>query len=188
MAKQPTKKLRATAYHEAGHAVAHIQLRQPFQYATIIPREGSLGHIGEKNLDHRFEQGSGLVHRAKVESQIIICWAGPYAQYKYLHKRPPSSNSISSGWGTDLNNLMGMTGYETGSPEETQAYIEWLRLRAWNLVNAPLSWLQIEAVATELIRRRQCSARLCRRVAREAMLRAISRHDPPFPPGQSHPQ
>ena len=29
--------------HEAGHAVAHIALRLPFKYVTIIPEDGNLG-------------------------------------------------------------------------------------------------------------------------------------------------
>ena len=35
----------ATAYHEAGHAVAAFLLRRRLRRATIIPDEDSLGHI-----------------------------------------------------------------------------------------------------------------------------------------------
>jgi len=38
-----------TAYHEAGHAVVARALDVPVKYATIVPSEGSLGHMKSEN-------------------------------------------------------------------------------------------------------------------------------------------
>lgn len=40
-----------TAYHEAGHVVAHHVLGLPFEYVTIVPDQDSEGHIIEDDYD-----------------------------------------------------------------------------------------------------------------------------------------
>jgi hypothetical protein len=49
------KRRMATAYHEAGHAVVYWSRNRPFEYVTIKPGEGSLGHV--KGFEHTFKDG-----------------------------------------------------------------------------------------------------------------------------------
>jgi ATP-dependent Zn protease len=45
MRQQRAKRLRETAYHEAGHAVAAFRLRVAFRYVDIIPEGDQLGAV-----------------------------------------------------------------------------------------------------------------------------------------------
>lgn len=45
MASHRHSKLKATAYHEAGHAVAAFLLHRGFRRVTIVPGEGFLGQL-----------------------------------------------------------------------------------------------------------------------------------------------
>lgn len=75
------KRLTATAYHEAGHAVAHIVLEMPFESATIVPNreEGLLGAVSSG-----YSQWMLNIHRrefrAEVRDAITITMAGPIAE------------------------------------------------------------------------------------------------------------
>src|SRR5438128_1821436 len=48
--------LNATAYHEAGHAVAACLLNRPFHHVSIEPDAGSRGHVIFKEFTARIEE------------------------------------------------------------------------------------------------------------------------------------
>lgn len=52
MTSGKTKKREAAAYHEAGHAIAHLINNVPFEYLTIRPEGTSLGHLS-RSTDSR---------------------------------------------------------------------------------------------------------------------------------------
>ena len=43
--RTPEEQLRATAFHEAGHAVAHLVYKRRFEYVTITPDGDTLGCV-----------------------------------------------------------------------------------------------------------------------------------------------
>lgn len=49
MAKKVDKEKRATAYHEAGHAIACYLSDRKFEYVTIKPKGDTLGQLKRKN-------------------------------------------------------------------------------------------------------------------------------------------
>lgn len=67
------KALQATAYHEAGHAVAYNTLRLRFKYVTIVPEQekGWLGHILGDSPSHftrDYLESGGMVGDALVDT------------------------------------------------------------------------------------------------------------------------
>lgn len=63
---------RATAYHEAGHAVAYILLDRKFDYVTIVPGGGFAGHLSGGQYE-------GKVKRL-INKEVIILLAGEVAE------------------------------------------------------------------------------------------------------------
>lgn len=87
-----SKKLVSTAYHEAGHAAAHIILEIPFKKVTIIPEENSLGHVSfiwRKKSVKKFDDYGILSPYDEIyfKKQMISDLAGGVAERKYLKRK-----------------------------------------------------------------------------------------------------
>lgn len=81
--KKPIKRtpedLRATAYHEAGHAVVTFAQGLTIDTVSIIPAEDYNGICLEPSvLGYRFE--SWRDRRAIARALIVVCYAGMHAQ------------------------------------------------------------------------------------------------------------
>jgi hypothetical protein len=82
-----TKSDRATAYHEAGHAVALWAQGLRFRRASILPdaKEGTLGHVA-----HGFpkwfnpELDCSARHRILTENHTVVALAGEIAEKRFL--------------------------------------------------------------------------------------------------------
>ena len=70
MSERLPSERRATAYHEAGHAVAYLVHRRRFRYVTIRPRHGR-GRVAV------------APRRIDVFVKGVIAYAGPLAQARY---------------------------------------------------------------------------------------------------------
>ena len=87
--------------------------------------------------------------RRRLEDEIMIALAGPEAQSHVSTKA-----AVQAGAGFDWPQAADLAPYVAGSDLETEAFVEWLRLRTANLViGQPLVWACIEALATRLMER-----------------------------------
>ena len=66
-----TQDKKRTAYHEAGHAVAHYRLNVSQGGATIIPHDGKLGSVTA--------EGEGHVWKAEDAPTQVLCYCAGYA-------------------------------------------------------------------------------------------------------------
>jgi hypothetical protein len=80
------RKAAITAYHEAGHAVAHVMLGEDFDYVTIVPNDDSAGYIEmtrPADIVEAWQNGDRL-DNARVtqytEHELIGILAGSEAQ------------------------------------------------------------------------------------------------------------
>jgi ATP-dependent Zn protease len=75
----------ATAYHEAGHAVAALVYGLAVRAATIIPAPGVTRSVGHANPSRGIQLDFDDSPRARrrAETSIIVCLAGPAAQRRY---------------------------------------------------------------------------------------------------------
>ncbi len=172
MTKGEYGKLKKTAYHEAGHAVAAFALSKRFKKVSIIPSptEDSLGRLlgcdWDSKLNPEFDEGARLRHL--VEAQIIIFLAGPVAEAKLTGRY----NHV--GASKDYHGAVFYASYVTGSSEETSAYINWLLERTKNILST-YHWDAVELLADELIKRREISYTATRKIIRKGL-------DGPLPP------
>lgn len=74
-----------TAFHEAGHAVAHAVLDLPFDYVTIVPEDGAAGHVAYTRPNEIVETWNdgdrdSAEIRHYIERELIATLAGLVAQ------------------------------------------------------------------------------------------------------------
>lgn len=160
--------LERVAYHEAGHAVAHIWLGVPFRWASIKPDANSYGRVTgpsplRRLIDKRLD-GDKLTPKewVRVEKEIVAIYAGSAAEAEYLQR-----NDL-----VNLDNLTGLvlgalddqsiniqiaTQLQSDDTEVGDAWLTYLRLRASSLVR--WQWIRIEHVAAQLLKRTTLSAK-----------------------------
>jgi hypothetical protein len=164
------KRIVGTAYHEAGHVVAHICLGSGFNYVTIKPDkdDDSLGHVARGRYPAWFDPENDKSDRARLfaEKRILSCLAGDAAEARWRGRHN------WQGMRSDFHELANLTSYFCGAGgEEEAAYIKWLLIRARNLITRPQNWCQVKAVARALVKRGRLSRRECRRISCEAINR-----------------
>src|ERR1017187_6792653 len=121
------------------------------------PRQSGQGHhsvevhtpTGQKNTllhNHAVKalETTGRM-RLGAEKEAIILLAGPAAQRKF---RPSSLRNYHGH--SDRHSAIELMDYFVGSNRELEAYINWLRIRAEQLVADSFVWKTIEAVAAAL--------------------------------------
>lgn len=156
--------LLATAYHEAGHAVAAVLLKRRFQMISILPDGESEGHVSLSGLGKvQSEVPVEARTRRKLEREILIYLAGPTAEALGTGTRELLINH------TDLNEAVALADHLTTSPREADAYLHWLGLRAEALIRPPGPWAAVQTLATALLERQQLGYRRARQIIREAL-------------------
>jgi hypothetical protein len=166
MTKKEREKLKKTAYHEAGHAVAAFAMSKRFKKVSIIPipDDNSLGRVSgcgwNSKLNPEIDEGVRLRHL--VEAQIIIFLAGPVAEAKLTGRY----NHI--GASKDYAGAVSYADYVTGSSEETGAYINWLIEKTKNILSL-YHWNAVELLAGELIKHREIGYKATREIIRKGL-------------------
>jgi hypothetical protein len=138
----------ATAYHEAGHAVAAWRFCLKFKRVTIKPDAdaGSLGDVLHR-VPNWFRPDIESSDRVslRAERHIITDFAGQLAEAKF-RGRPPRF-----GMESDNQSAANMAFRLSGSPETVEAYLKYCWFAARDLVNG--QWPQIEVLAASLLKR-----------------------------------
>jgi Peptidase family M41 len=145
------RKLRATAYHEAGHAVAAWKFGLRFKHVTIKAQEDTLGHMlhGRSPKWFRPDCDNSDRTRLRAERRIITSLAGQLAEGKYYGRRPRFGM-----WG-DNDSAVNMALHLCGSAKTTSAYLNFCFHASGDLVNT--FWREIRAVAKALLKRETLS-------------------------------
>jgi hypothetical protein len=140
--------LDATAYHEAGHAIARWWLGLRFKEASIVPNsaEGTLGYVLGKGLPKWFNPDTHDDNprvRLRAEKEIISLFAGRIAEQKFRGRRPNRNTHYS-----DTHSAVDLATYFHGG-ETLEAFLKYLFLRSRGLVD--VRWHEIGWVAEELL-------------------------------------
>ncbi len=154
MANPSLSQRRATAFHEAGHAVVAVWENVRFRYVTIVPGDGAAGHLRHLRTPW---QRAGSVGRGSAERQARICLAGPIAQRRFSPRSVRRYHAHGDyEMATDLALRLG------SSKEEADA---WVRL--WEIqVRGHLDrrWPAVESLAAALVERGTVSGEEARRL------------------------
>jgi ATP-dependent Zn protease len=114
----------ATAYHEAGHAVAYFLSGRKFRAVTIQPNDDYLGCVeGFDANGFGPDTSSTSRKRSLIERNINCSLAGPIAEAQHTRTR----NHV--GASSDYHGACELASYICGSNEEIAAYLKWLEVR-----------------------------------------------------------
>jgi hypothetical protein len=147
--------LKATAYHEAGHAVACDRLGFKIKRVTIVRKKGEyLGACPVKHL--RLHQADVVGRRAcckqlgRYHDYIVSIFAGGEAQRRFCAR---SLTRFSTS--TDYEIVNGfLFGLHSGRKKEIFHVFRYLRARAQSFVSYPSNWRIIQDLATALLERK----------------------------------
>lgn len=145
--------LRNTAYHEAGHAVVAwvIEPRVSFKQVSIVPGEGSLGHMLHTRLPRRIvdqiEYGLSPMGRLHLESYAIVSFAGRIAESK--HRECPVRWGHHGDYGDVADYILRVCGDDR---DLQKAWSSWMHLQAKATVNQ--YWPEIQSVAAALLEKK----------------------------------
>lgn len=168
----------ATAYHEAGHAIAAIDLKVGLGRigVSIVASENSNGgrfsgfaHVRKGFSGNPDMETTGAM-RLKAENRTIVLFAGEAAQRRF---RPSSVRNYHAH--SDRKTAIDLMSYFVGSDRELKAYLAWLRIRAEQLMDNPGTWIRVEALAKALMERKRVSATEAKHIADTALTESIGR-------------
>lgn len=163
--KPMSVELKSVAYHEAGHAAVAIRLGIGIgrKGVTIIPDKHTLGwaQIRKGFSGNPDYETSGRM-RLKIENRVLVLLAGLHA------------SQSGEGCEDDLRRAWNLLEYFCGSHEEVQAYLDWLNIRAKQLVESEVCKVKIEAIAQALLEKKKLSAGEVKAIAQAAVERWIA--------------
>jgi ATP-dependent Zn protease len=140
-----TPKMKATAYHEAGHAVASWRLGEKFKYVTVAPDADSIGHVRRERWPKWFHPDfdSSDRIRLRVERHIVISFAGQLVEAKFLGKHP------RYGMHADNEIAVDMAFHVGGSVKTVEAFLHYCWSVSEDLVAC--NWRFVEVIAEALL-------------------------------------
>jgi ATP-dependent Zn protease len=169
-AERERRKLESTAYHEAGHAVACIELGRPFKSVTIVPGDGTRGQITMTPVPAWLMPDVDRSPRATrwIEREISYLLAGLAAEHRF------ASRNNWLGAHDDISNARELASflYPFGSPV-LKKYLAFMEELARMFVSVDKNWRRIEKLAAALIEHRTLSARESKELCRLALSEAV---------------
>lgn len=161
----------ASAYHEAGHAVAAWKLGYRSISASIAAADESTGEVRHENPfpGENLDVVESALVRSRVERAIIIRLAGPIAQKRY---RPTSWRRWQGG--ADYAVAADLALRVCGSGEIASAFLKWLDLRAKALIEQ--HWPAVERLANALLKQGTMDQDQIAALMQRALSKPVSPH------------
>ncbi|HZU75486.1 MAG TPA: hypothetical protein VFA70_01905, partial [Dehalococcoidia bacterium] len=171
--------LEVAAYHEAGHAVAHVLLRRGFTEVTIVPDEaaGSAGHVTRVPLSKNYRAAAEMYGRYGPNWVGPLLWkdaitlvAGATAQERFtgldyrdyqretgeLVSYPTGGEAVVDG---DEYEAVDLLWRLAGDPDKTGELWHQTREAAVELWQDADNWAAVEALAKALLEHKRLSGR-----------------------------
>jgi ATP-dependent Zn protease len=162
--KNPRLATVATAYHEAGHAVADHLFHHRIKRVTIIPnkKENYQGCVQAKQASVKGIdcEVSPRLERA-ARGRIISALAGICAQRLFNPRTCRSYHPRQ-----DYQQAISLAEHLLTGPKEMEPFLDWMMARTENLLRN--NWKAVELLAEELIRRLELSGKEAHEIIRSA--------------------
>jgi hypothetical protein len=143
------RELKATAYREAGQAVAALHKGLPLQSVTIIPTDDALGHVKFRRYEKWFDpekRSHDCRTRFRAECDIVCDLAGQIAEKRFRPRSVKKSDRQH-----DNQNIVNVATRFCGSQKTKEAYLHYCWCAAEDVVDA--RWSEIVRVASALLSR-----------------------------------
>jgi hypothetical protein len=150
MRAQSVQARRATAYHEAGHAVVTFWLGLRLRSLTIVPdlTQGSTGSCHHSSLGLRgVDYSPSDKNRLRAERGIIVALAGMEAQRRF---RPRSVRHYHA-W-HDYRNAVDLASYFFGDADVLTQFMKFMVARTQHLLGESGVWDCVRTVADALLK------------------------------------
>ncbi|MBY0231107.1 MAG: hypothetical protein K2W96_17620 [Gemmataceae bacterium] len=157
--EQPTPEQVATAYHEAGHAVAALALDRPVAKVSILPRRDFLGICA-------FGKAVFRPSEDWLEREVLIALAGMAAEARH------TGGYDREAAGRDLLHAGRLAKQRAGNDRRAERLQERMLAKVENLLEEEGNWSAVERIAQELIRQQEISGRQARHLYEESVARA----------------
>jgi hypothetical protein len=143
--------LKATAYHEAGHAVMALFLGRPIQKVTIAPGKSAIGdpHLGMCHI--KKEPGKGS--KDWFEDEIMILLAGMVAESQI------TGQYCAAGAAQDLRYVRRFLQSRAESDRQIERLERRLLSKTENHLSDATLWTAVESIAAELLKSETISGR-----------------------------
>jgi hypothetical protein len=150
---------RATAYHEAGHAVIALALGRDVQRVSILPNQLRLGQC-------QLKKGRAKPAHDPIEVEILILLGGVAAEACYTGKY------AWAGAQQDMRAVRGMTSQRASGEKQVARLERRLLDKVEHLLADPVIWGAAELIAAELLRCTTISGRAARHLFDQAAAQA----------------
>ncbi len=148
----------ATAFHEAGHAVAALALDRPVSKVSIRADRDRLGICA-------FGKPVFRPSEDWLEREVLIALAGMAAEARY------TGTYDRSGAARDLRYARSLALQRTGSQRQAERLERRLLAKAENLLERAVNWRAVERIAQELLEVGEISGRQARHLYEECLRR-----------------
>jgi ATP-dependent Zn protease len=143
--------LRATAYHEAGHAVMAISLGRPIQKVSIAPGQS---HLGAKRLGVcQIKKGRTRATKDWLEDEVLILYAGMVAESQV------TGDYSFDRAGDDLRCIRRYVQMRAVGQRQVERLERRLLDKTENHLSDETLWNAVDAIAAELLRCETISGR-----------------------------
>jgi len=149
-----SKRLLATAFHEAGHAVAACHEGRGTKRVTIVPEGDTLGLCSFYALreTESFAWDASTRNRIRIERLIISALGGCAAEARFVGRHNFIGAHVDWHFAADLSE------FPTGSHKEAGAYLNWLWERTRTIFQVDGWWDITTGLAEALVEHRTMSA------------------------------
>jgi hypothetical protein len=156
--------LRATAYHEAGHAVMAMLLGRAVQKVTIAPGQSHLGaqRLGACHLQKGKSRGS----HDYLEDEVMILLAGMVAESQI------TGQYCQQGASQDLRFVRRMLQTRNDGERQIQRLEKRLLSKTEHHLLDADPWRAVEAIAAELIKSQTISGRAAKHLYEQSLKEA----------------
>jgi len=152
--------LKATAYHEAGHAVMALFLGRPIDKVTISPGKSAIGveRLGACHM----KKGRGKGSKDWLEDEVMILLAGMVAESQI------TGQYCAAGAAQDLRFVRRFLQSRAEGERQVERLERRLLSKTENHLSDRALWSAIEKIAAELLKNQTISGRSARHLFDEA--------------------
>jgi hypothetical protein len=168
-AERDRQRSEAASYHEAGHAVAALDIDDRLISVSIVPQDETLGHPRYIRTPGWLKPDAETTPKGRefIETAVLGTLAGPAAE---AH--------ITGGWkeiraSSDYHDAAEFASYLFSEREVVEAYLDFKIVEAKNWIKHEGRWARIKAIANEISEQKELSRErvrdICVRVTAQAL-------------------